>query len=396
MKRLSALILVICLSLLCCACKNPTESEGGSDSPNSRSDSSELSALSAESGSELSTVSDEPFSEPSIESTEEPSDEPSEEPSAESAESGSSPDESPPSGISDVPPEESSDESSEEPYIEPSDEPVSVLTGRIAATGKALRATNIEDAAALALIDELCEYLEGKGFGVCYTDASFEYYFSYNCAEIFPTASTVKLPYMRYLLGLADSGEIDLGEELTYTKDYYNGGSGRIKNMDEGRIFTVKKLIEYAVKYSDNIAYSMLIGRYGVSGFNRSVEALDVNLRISSNGYGNCSACDMAALYFDFYHYEGENKAFLKDVLLNTSYNRQIGKGISEYPVAQKFGCQMGANANLAYHDVAIVYAPRPFVLCVFTRLDYNSSGKDAPFIYIAKKINELNSLLAN
>lgn len=310
--------------------------------------------------------------------------------------------------------EESNETSAEEPSEEPSDSPskepaedspklngeLREVTKQIAELdGKGVN-TNIkaeEGTKTAEILAELEDYLsEQSDLGLCFVDATGEFYYAYNAGEKFSTASTIKLPYARYLLGLADKGEIDLSEEMTYTKDYYNSGSGRIKNMKEGTTFTVKKLIQYAVKYSDNIAYTMLLSRYGTKNFNKHLAETGVDFSISSTGYGSCTVAEMTALFFDFYHYEGKNKEFLKETLLNTSYNAQIGAGIKDYPVAQKFGCQISPEpSRRIYHDMAVVYAPKPFALGIFTRLDWNSSKKNVPFVKLASLINELNEELS-
>ena len=339
------------------------------------------------------------------ESSEEPADEPeeSEESSQTSAEeSNETSAEKPSEEPSDSPSKEPSDSSSKEPA---EDSPklngeLRELTKQIAELDGKGVSTNIkaeEGTKTAEILAELEDYLsEQSDLGLCFVDATGEFYYAYNAGEKFSTASTIKLPYARYLLGLADKGEIDLSEEMTYTKDYYNSGSGRIKNMKEGTTFTVKKLIQYAVKYSDNIAYTMLLSRYGTKDFNKHLAETGVDFSIGSTGYGSCTVAEMTALFFDFYHYEGKNKEFLKETLLNTSYNAQIGAGIKDYPVAQKFGCQISPEpSRRIYHDMAVVYAPKPFALGIFTRLDWNSSKKNVPFVKLASLINELNEELS-
>lgn len=338
------------------------------------------------------TSEEESQAEPSEETTEEPADESdeSEESSHTSAEEST---------------ENSAEESNKETDSPDEDVPklneeLREVTKQIAELdGKGVN-TNIkakEGTRTAEILAELEAYLsEQSGLGLCFVDATGEFYYAYNAGEKFSTASTIKLPYARYLLGLADKGEIDLSEEMTYTKDYYNSGSGRIKSMKEGTVFTVKKLIQYAVKYSDNIAYTMLLSRYGTKNFNKHLAETGVDFSISSTGYGSCTVAEMTALFFDFYHYEGNNKEFLKETLLNTSYNAQIGAGIKDYPVAQKFGCQISPEpSRRIYHDMAVVYAPKPFALGIFTRLDWNSSKKNVPFVKLSSLINELNEELS-
>lgn len=390
-------------------------SDGVSDEASAEtSDSSigdESEALNSATSEEDETTSS-PDSASETESEEESSEEPAGEPDESEENSHTSAEESNETSAeesseepSDSPSKETPEESSKETDRPAEDSPklngeLREVTKQIAELdGKGVN-TNIkaeEGSRTAEILAELEDYLsEQSDLGLCFVDATGEFYYAYNAGEKFSTASTIKLPYARYLLGLADKGEIDLSEEMTYTKDYYNSGSGRIKNMKEGTTFTVKKLIQYAVKYSDNIAYTMLLSRYGTKDFNKHLAETGVDFSISSTGYGSCTVAEMTALFFDFYHYEGKNKEFLKETLLNTSYNAQIGAGIKDYPVAQKFGCQISPEpSRRIYHDMAVVYAPKPFALGIFTRLDWNSSKKNVPFVKLASLINELNEELS-
>ncbi len=238
-------------------------------------------------------------------------------------------------------------------------------------------------------ITELQSYLEQTDFGVFYCDLEYNGYISYGCDQDFHTASTAKLAYVKYLCTLADENEIDLDEVLVYEERFKDMGSGVMKNESVGGEYKVEKLMKYVLKYSDNIAYKMLLNRYGVKAYNEYVESLGVSYQSGSNGYTNCSASEMAALLYDVARYEGKNLSIIVDAGSDASYNRQIGKELAEYTVVQKYGAIKPGKK--AYHDIAVVYAEHPYILVIYTRLEYESSGKDKPFREIARMIDNIN-----
>jgi beta-lactamase class A len=85
--------------------------------------------------------------------------------------------------------------------------------------------------------------------------------FSYNASEIFPTASTLKVPLLYVLYRLADAGKIDLNERVTLSYKNRVPGSGVLQHMDEGLQPTLRDLAELMIIVSDNWATDMLWNR---------------------------------------------------------------------------------------------------------------------------------------
>lgn len=295
--------------------------------------------------------------------------------------------------------EESSVVSSEESSIisaeESSEEKPSLslqeITGQIASITEAGFNTNIENATAAEAMEALRAYLENSGYGYFYCDLEYNGYVSYGCDRDFKTASTSKLPYIKYLCTLADKGAIDLTETKLYEQRHKTDGSGVMKNMSTGASFTIATLMDYVLRYSDNIAYSMLMERFGLKEYLESVAALGVDYH-TVNGYTNCTAAEMAALLYDTALYSGEQLSLMKNAGCNASYNYQIGAELKEYDVLQKYGAIKPG--NVAYHDIAVVYAPHPYILVIYTTIDYNSANKNIPFRTIARLTDDLNKAL--
>ncbi len=235
------------------------------------------------------------------------------------------------------------------------------------------------------------DYLKDSGYGFFYCDLEFNSYVSYGCDKDFKTASTSKLHYIKYLSSLADNGEIDINETKQYEARHKDSGSGVMKGMATGGYFTVATLMDYVLRYSDNIAYSMLIERFGLTDYLKNVAELGVDY-YTYNGYANCTASEMGALLYDVACYNGAGLALMKNAGCNASYNYQIGAELKEYEVLQKYGAIKPG--NVAYHDIAVVYAPHPYIMVIYTTIDYDSAGKNIPFRTIARLTNDLNKAL--
>lgn len=282
---------------------------------------------------------------------------------------------------------EESSEESQEVYVPTKEE----ICNTIASITDSGFVTNITDAATDTAIAELSNYLASKGYGIFYCDLEFNGYVAYGCNKDFKTASTSKLPYIKYLATLVDSGEANLNEKLCYNSSYYDGGSGILKKYPGGGYYTVATLMDYVLRYSDNIAYKMLFNRYGLDGFTDYLAGIGVDFS-TYNGYGDCTAAEMGAMLYDAALYDGSCLELMQDAGCNASYNYQIGAELSEYRVFQKYGAIKPG--NIAYHDIAIVYAPHPYILVIYTTIDYDSAGKNAPFRTIARLVENLNTAL--
>lgn len=248
--------------------------------------------------------------------------------------------------------------------------------------------TNITDKTKLAKLAELTDYIESDGRISVYFRSSDGSYYTAGKEQNVLCASTIKAPYALYLLRMADAGQFSLDEELELKKEQIWDGGGTVKDSPIGTKFSVRMLIRLSLEVSDNTAYKMLIDRFGTEGFNKYASSKGYGIRlIPNNGYGYCTAEDMGKMFYEIYEYRGENAEFLIDCLLRTEYSEQIEKALSEYKVAQKYGNQ---GLNFGFHDVAIVYAPEPFVLSIFTTIDAATENSTEPFRYIAIEVDKI------
>lgn len=88
---------------------------------------------------------------------------------------------------------------------------------------------------------------------------------TYQPHEIFPTASTFKVPLLFALYRLAEAGEIDLTQRIPIETHHRVPGSGVLQDLDPGIAPTVRDLAVLMTVVSDNLATDLiydLVGRH--------------------------------------------------------------------------------------------------------------------------------------
>ncbi len=208
--------------------------------------------------------------------------------------------------------------------------------------------------------------------------------------DIFPTASTFKLPLAMYILDEAAKGRVDLDEPIAYTDAYWEDGTGILQEqLSEGDTRTVRELVELAITESDNIATNMLIDRFGVQNVYDYMERLGGTVTQYEPGVHGSTPREMATyLRLAMSDRAVGDKAlrdFLFGALTSTSFHERVEAGVPEgVKVAHKVGTLPGV-----VNDVALVYAPqRRFIVSVFS-LDVGEETAKAVIAEIAAMVYE-------
>ena len=244
---------------------------------------------------------------------------------------------------------------------------------------------------------ELTTYLATTDYGVVCCDLALEHLLCYGCDRVFPTASTAKLPFVKYLCTLADAGEIALDETLCYKEASFSPGAGIVQESPFGTSYTLRTLMDYAIRHSDNTAYKMLVDRFGVKAYKQYLRELGSTYKPTVRGYGYFTAPQIAALLFDVAMYDGAHAPLLKDAGCHSSYDLQIPYALKGKTVLHKYGAMTvdppdpdsGVEPTevpgvTAYHDIAIVYGTHPYLLVILTSINTNDRDRDKPFRKIA------------
>ena len=104
---------------------------------------------------------------------------------------------------------------------------------------------------------------DSRKFSFLYQDLFSGFTVSYNADSAIFTASTIKAPAMIYIYEMASIEKIDLNEKMTYTSNFYHGGSGVIQTKPYNTEYTIEELLQYTIYDSDNIGYKMLMHKFG-------------------------------------------------------------------------------------------------------------------------------------
>ena len=146
---------------------------------------------------------------------------------------------------------------------------------------------------------------------------------AYNVDTIYQAASSIKAAYCLYLNEAASEEKIDLEEEIPYLARYYNDGTGVVKNSEFGTMYKVRDLIRDTIVYSDNTAYKMLHGRFGVLDYNAMLDNLGVKrLHLTyANPWGLTDLRSLAIIWQEIYNFSLEDEEYGREYLNLLSEN---------------------------------------------------------------------------
>ncbi|MDE6833452.1 MAG: serine hydrolase [Ruminococcus sp.] len=199
--------------------------------------------------------------------------------------------------------------------------------------------------------------------------------YTYHAKNLMYGASVIKLSYAVYACKQISQGVHSLDETMTYTSDWNYGGSGIIKNQPYGTKYTIRQLLEYTLKYSDNIAYFMLVNLFGKDGFNEMISEWGYDISITKeSSFTDVNADFMRTSMMKMHSYKDDGecwevcwKALLES---DTALIRDAVGG----DVALKYGIY-----DVVYHEVSYVESETPYILVVMTKIP--SATPDKTFV---------------
>jgi beta-lactamase class A len=189
-----------------------------------------------------------------------------------------------------------------------------------------------------------------------------------DATEMFPAASTIKLPLALYVLDEVAQGRASLDEQIVYQESDWQDGAGfLVTELSPGDTMTVGSLIDIMIRHSDNVAKNMLMRRFDQDGLFAWIRAQggQVELRDDGDGgliYTNAEtlARMMRLLYQDQAFRNPTLRQRLLTALQTTVYTDRAAAGVPDgVKVAHKVG-----NLPEVVNDVALVWAPHgPFII---------------------------------
>lgn len=191
--------------------------------------------------------------------------------------------------------------------------------------------------------------------------------YSRNPTKTFSGASLIKLPYCYYVCAQIENGVRSLDETITYTQKWRHEGSGIIWHGAYGVDYTIEQLLDYALRYSDNVAYDMLVYLFGIDGFNAMIDRWGYSVHIAQ------TAPRFPAMSAEFIR-EAMNRMAIRsddggpwelawDALCGsqTSYVRGI-LADGETPIAVKYG-----NVASVWHEACYIGGEHPYILVIMS-----------------------------
>ena len=230
----------------------------------------------------------------------------------------------------------------------------------------------------------------GNTVSVHYENMASGFVFRHNAYQQYFGASATKAPFALYIYLKTERGEASMDTVITYTSVDFWAGSGVIRHRyNVGQTFTQQQLLPFMLTPSDNIATRMLRRVHGLEGYEAFVEGIGANPDFVQNlTFSYLSANDAGIFLREMYLYIESGGRYSHEFRDNMLANRYAFI-ISDYPVASKSG--WAANYGAAWHDMAIVYAPSPYILALLSSRAGNAADR-VVYNSISMFVQEFNS----
>lgn len=231
----------------------------------------------------------------------------------------------------------------------------------------------------IAYKEGLDDYLKQYQTSILYENLDLGYSYSYNPSKVYYAASTIKTLDALYLYTKSYNEGLDLDQTITYTSKYLISDSDGVKQHKVGDHISLRELVSYAIRYSDNAAHAMLIDYIGLNNLKEFGLSLGAKYTLyGSDTFGSITALD-AEVYLKYL-----------DNLINTT--NDLGLELKENFIYSKHNDLklVGIDAATKYgyygayfHNIGIVYDESRYLLAVLTT---EASGN------FDNKIKDINS----
>jgi len=259
---------------------------------------------------------------------------------------------------------------------------------------------------------------------VLYLDIERGYKYAFNAQHVFSSASVVKLPFALSLLQAAsldieehkklngetassavtkaplETGALGEKEEIkkyipfgfdekfVYSPETYVEGSGVIQHKPYGTEYSFLELVDYSVRYSDNVAFRQITKKYTMDHIYKL--ARDNQLRSMMYNAWNMSAQDAATimkLTYEFIKSDENYGKFLETSLVESAHTVMNVAGVYPKKCAHKYGWDTDA-----YHDVTLVYDEHPYIIVFMSDLHQGGKEVDKYIQTVACKIDTFHT----
>lgn len=257
-------------------------------------------------------------------------------------------------------------------------------------TNNTISTTNTDFKISNELTNEIYNLIHSYGASASFYIVSLDdgMTIGYNVDRKFETASSIKAPYALYLYHEVAKGNIDLNQKLVYKERYYNPGTGVVKRSPFGTEYTIKDLIYYSLYESDNIAYEILHGNFGVKGYNEMLRNLGTKelYLTASNPWGYTSCRSAALIWQDIYNFsitDSEGIELLN--ILSTGKYNYYKEVMPEIESASKTGF-----AKKDVVETGIVFDDHPYIAIAMA----NKGGNIGAYTEVIRLIKVMNKVM--
>ncbi len=221
--------------------------------------------------------------------------------------------------------------------------------------------------------------------------------------ELFPTASSIKIPILAHLMQRAEAGAVDLRRKVAIHRDLHAAGSGVLAYLDDPEELTVRDVAVLMIIVSDNTATNLCIDWATMEGTNAMLRELGLSqttLRrkmqddaaIRRGDENVASPIEMVELLEILYRGERLSPFVCEQTLaiLKKPKHGYLAAGLpQDIVIANKPGGMERVRC-----DAAIVYQERrPYAICVMTT--YGPADRTVSEQFIARVARTVHGYLA-
>lgn len=210
-----------------------------------------------------------------------------------------------------------------------------------------------------------------------------------NEAEVFPSASTIKLVIISTLMKEVSKGSMKLEDKITLLDKCKCGGDGILKELNEGHSFTFKEIATLMIILSDNTATNILIDLLSMEKINEMAKELGMestqlgrkmmDSEAAKMGRENVTtAKDMCHVLELIYKGKVVSKEY-SEIILDILKRQQVGGRLNLYLPEDIIIAHKTGDLDKLEHDVGIVYHPySDYIICVLTKnVETNKDGRE-------------------
>lgn len=190
-------------------------------------------------------------------------------------------------------------------------------------------------------------------------------------------ASVIKLYIMADAFYRIKQGQLDPDQIYVMKKEDYVPSCGAVAYMHEGLEVTVMDLITLMIIFSDNTATNILIDLLGMDQINEEIKQMEIeqvwlrrkmyDIEKSRQGIQNQITAKQTGILLQRM-YEGtlvdeESSRKMLSIMKNQQLNGKIPFYLNALDPEPEIAHKTGEDSGIT-HDVGIVYAKQPFVVC--------------------------------